>query len=269
MNRNSRKTAWLLFYGIQRAIEYTNSSIHQNLIWPLSNKYDLKIAAHFYDVKEIRNLRANEIGHLSTDAHDFFKTDFYQLDPDNKEEVATLVEKIRCFGDAYKNDFNSISNMIQSLISINRVFMMIEPLCNENDIFIFARPDVIYLDKLNTKNDFKDKWHVPDYGAHGGINDRFTVCGSKSTARSFSNQQEHILSFCKELKTPLHSEKFRLYASIKENVKIETLKFRVQRVRLGGELHLENFKSNSKARPLINYYKMRFLLALISLLFPR
>ena len=259
---NNVSVIWLVFYGIPRAIEYTIPSIKSNLIDPLSENHVTRIAAHFFDVTSISNPRSSEFGSVNSNDASLLNPEFVEISPHDPQKIESSLIQIKIKGDKYADNFQSTRNIIQATASIKQGWELIKNHVHNDDIVIFCRPDVAYLDKVNSLCFKGADWLIPNYGAHGGINDRFIACNGRYAAEKFASTHSLIKNFCIELDEPLHAERLRLYSSIKSKTKVDTIQLKLQRIRINGANHKENFKPNSKYRPLINGFKMRAKLLL-------
>lgn len=251
----------IAFFGLPRCSEKSFPSIEQKIFANIPKGAEYKCFYHFYEQKEVISSRSNEQGELHESNYAPFQN--YEGILEKPEDVLpTLpIEELKQFGDAWKNDFGSMRNLLLQLHSLKEVTKLVE---NYNpDCVFFVRPDLIYHDNIQSyyyelvtsipKSVFLPKWQ---WGI--GVNDRFALL-NKESYQAYGNRIDEAINYCTSGPHPLHSERLLKYALLKKNVNIYILDAQASRVRVNGDVVKEKFGTNiSLTSPLTNKYK-RFL----------
>jgi hypothetical protein len=235
----------IAFYGITRSLRYTYHSIYENVIEPLRSTSDVRVYGHFYNIKNIINVRSGEL--CEADSSEYKLIDFDSLLIEEPEECLDRFDLSNIFRakDPYCDDFKSISNLLHQLNSLDKVTALIANKW-EPDIVIFLRPDLIYHDSLfeavSVIKDFSlNAIYLPRWQSWGGYNDRFAICTRKSYV-AYGKRGclvNEYIGFGKLL----YSELFLRYALNKSKVNVYGLQLEASRVRADGRLVDEVFLS--------------------------
>ena len=233
----------ICFFGITRDLSITYPSIKKNIINPASKYADVKIFCHFFKNEYISNDRSGEFKVKAKNNWDILKADkiIYDL-PDIflKDNNIDIYE----FGDTYNDNFQSIKNLIHQLYSLERVFEISSSF--KSDLTLFLRPDLYYWDSfedvikesLTLLNDYII---LPKWQSYRGFNDRFSICSSFYSAKTYSGRINQIFNFLKDTRHRLYSEELLYYSIYKSNSKIKTIFHKASRVRANGLMQKENF----------------------------
>ncbi len=161
------------------------------------------------------------------------------------------LEAIKGFGDYYGDAFKSVRNLLHQLHSLKTVTNSVEQY--QPDVVIFARPDLLYHDKIPS-------WVIRNAGAHGdrcflphwqwwgGYNDRFSVCG-RNAHLHYGNRIDNILNYCRSANHPLHAERLLRQTLRANGVALRQLDVRASRVRIGDVVKEESFDARSTIGP--------------------
>jgi hypothetical protein len=224
------------FYGITRSLGSTINSIRENIIDPCRNYADTQVFAHFYNQKNIENPRTLESGQLDQNEWKLLSSDFCKIDEIGESEELELCAEVRKFGNAWEDGGQSTANLIRQLLSLKRLTNNIYDI-DKYDIIIYVRPDMFYHDPIpiaSLQNSImKNSIFLPGWAFGGGVNDRFSVCGS-TAALVFGNRIDFALSYCRKYKSPLQSERFLLYQLAVNKIIIKFFDIRATRIRSNG-----------------------------------
>lgn len=235
----------LCFFGITRSLKYTHSSIQKNVIEPLQNRGDLRIYGHFFRQERIENPRSGEFGQIDQDDHRFLRFDAIAFDDPSIPEVVDLFEKASAYGAGWNNDFHSLRNLCQQLVSLDKVFSLAK--VSEVEIFVFARPDLMYHDNLEdvisrAQSGPSDTVYLPNWQDKPGSwyrNDRFAVIKGQEAAQKYATRLSRAIEYCETFKEPLPAEILLGFAL--EGTSIQNMGHRATRVRMDGTYKRESF----------------------------
>ena len=243
-------TVALCFFGITRSLRFTLPSIEVNILQPLTRATatsgrQLRTYAHFFDQARIDNPRSGESGEMVSGEHLLLATDWLRLETPDLCLEAWKFEQIKTFGDRWSDDFYSLRNLVHQLHSLRQATLV--ALESGAEIALFCRPDLRYHDSLGPAiaralhNPRRDLVQLPGWQSWAGLNDRFAVVSGRHAIRTYGCRIELALSFCQNLKRPLHAEELLLYAMDEGDVPLRTMCERASRVRLDGTEKAESF----------------------------
>ena len=109
------------------------------MIEPLEKNWNVKISCHLYDAREIEKSRSGECGELPKEDPCTLAPAYYALEKSNDIELLKCLNLIKDHGDAFKDNFKSIKNFLQSHQSTKRAFELIEKDAALEDIFVFCK----------------------------------------------------------------------------------------------------------------------------------
>lgn len=242
------------FFGLPRCSRLAMPSIEQNLLTHFPEGSEYKCFYHFYKQTSVLNPRSGENGVLDESNYlPFMQYEGVLEEP--TEIIKNLpLERLKSFGDAWNDDFNSLRNLLLQLHSLKKVTERVKSW--NPDVVLFARPDLVYHDPVLPHlylmaKQYENAVFVPNWQWGCGLNDTFGLCG-KGAFEAYGTRLDEVLNYCQETGEPLHSERLLKYVLLKSNKNIYHLDAKASRVRLGGELAKENFI------PYKNYFFSRF-----------
>ena len=240
----NKKKISICFFGITRDLEKTFPSIEKNIIHPAMKYAEVKVFCHFYDLKEIDNVRSQEKQKLVNNNWHLFKANKLVSEEPNLIFKNYSLDNIRKFGDDFNDDYKSIKNLIHQLFSLKKVYEISKS--NDSDLTIFVRPDLYYWDSFEKYiydliNSKKDYIAIPNWQLHKGLNDRFAICTSDYASYIYSNRLEEINNCLLYTKRSLNSEFLLLYSVSKSKAKALLLDIKASRVRVNGKIVSESF----------------------------
>lgn len=236
----SKKKVVLLFWGLTRSLKYTFGSIYENVIKQLHlMNYIVCISIHTYTLDYLTNARSREHGlKLNKEEWSYFVPNYFKIEV--QEDVMKNIDLPsyrKLTRDPWKNGYKSFDNMVLGMRSQYLSYQNVKHLHFE--YYIYLRPDVFYVDKLNYKMLYccnENTIAVPNFGHYGGCNDRFAIT-TKKTADCY-----HRFDFLKTcgLKV-LHSESVLKEKLARSNIKVVQINFKFNRVRADGRMQ-KDFK---------------------------
>ena len=241
----------ICFFGvISRSLDLTIKSINENIFNVLSNK-NIKTDLYVHDmqVTNFISTRAKE-NTIITDKSNLLNTlncDNLFYDKTNQKEFDNNFNWEKTIKYGYmENNYNAHKNAIRSLYSIKKVTEMWQKKNNKYDYYIYLRPDLLYINKLDIKMILNTLIHSNSLGTpywqkwKGGFNDRIYM-GPKHIIHFFGNRFDYIEDYIITTKTYYHPEKFMKYIALKNNIKHININLEGNRVRSNGVICNENF----------------------------
>lgn len=242
------------FFGLSRSLVTTRDSIMQNVIEPCRQHGETVTLAHLYHQPHVTNARSGEDAPLDPDDWRMLEVDAVSLQFTVPGQLDRIVEELKPYGDAWKNGFTSLQNLVRQLYSLSAVFSMAR--LYQPDVVVFCRPDLIYHDSLEpvlaaVKRVDKDLVALPDWQHwERGYNDRFSVCRGLKAAQAYGERLSAVHDFVVHKKRPLHSERLLRFALWRAGIPAMVFPERASRVRAGGVLAEEKFdKQPAKGLP--------------------
>lgn len=230
----------ICFFGIPRSLHLTRPSIEKNILNSINKIADTQVFCHFFDQKYIKNPRTGEFGEADQD--DKICSDQVCLTEAPDECLKTWkYDELKPYGDFWGDGFIALRNLIHQLHSIHKVTDLSKEFCA--DCTVFVRPDQWYYDDLapivdRALRSNSNSVYVPYWQPFGGLNDRFAIVRS-SALDAYANRVSKAEDFCKDCKSPLHSESLLKY-SLKDK-DVFPIACRAARVRSGGAIAEESF----------------------------
>ncbi|MDP3342373.1 hypothetical protein [Frigidibacter sp.] len=263
----------ICLFGITRSLPYTANSINDHVIAAAQKFGEIRVHGHFYNVKAIRNARSLENSVIKSGHYDLLNFDKLEIEEPDIFLPTSSFEKVKSYGDAWEDDFQSLKNLFHQLHSIDKSYKLAGDYAA--DITLFARPDLLYHDDLTEiferaaaiKSD--SAVLVPRWQAFGGVNDRFALAIGDTAARAVSGRLGLAERFCSTGSEPLHSERLLKFALDEASVRIETHGLRASRVRSNGLRAKEIFDHSLPGRIKANAaYRINLLMDRIGLGLP-
>lgn len=250
----------ICFRGICRSLQTTITSIQENVINAAKKQADVKVFTHLYDLKEISNPRTKEFVKVNPDEYKMLQSDWTSIEQPNACFSLYPLNEIKMFGDEWHDEFKSFNNLIHALHSLKIGY---EASLQWNpDIFIFARPDLLYHDSFEAtlKNLIKKEEsyiHIPLWQSFDGCNDRFAIINSRQLAGIYANRIDEALTYCETTQRSLGAEKFLFEHIKRNNSPISFIDIRASRVRANGAIKNEKFSLLRKSNINILRYYLR------------
>lgn len=226
----------IVFYGSPRSLQWTISSIKQQIIDPLQ-RHDIgfELFLHSYIHQEgYFNKRSNENEtRLNNSEWKLLKPSAFKLEylSEVQKKYEVLFERLKVYGDSWKDDFESLHRYILGSHSLKQATKLVVDSIFTSNInyggMLIIRPDLRYLDEIDV-NLLSFAMHkkavvLPSWGwdtrlGGGGFNDRFSY-GDISAMILLGNRLDVFLTYCEDSKRSFHSEPFVYWFFILEGYK--------------------------------------------------
>jgi hypothetical protein len=236
----------IVFFGLPRSVPITIESIRRN-IYSCNADSEIKLftIASVNVVKKIRNPRTRE-RNVRINNPDIFllNANYYILQMQYDFVIKNALKIIKLRGDYFSNSWISVRNSLHQLISLHNATELIsESFLGNFEYFLFARPDLIYLDEIRFAelvSRFQGDGNIalPRWHGWGGLNDRVAFADA-TAARHYLGRLNLVQEYCAERQ--FHPESLLAYALAKGGCKVCDLPVRARRVRAHGEIADENF----------------------------
>jgi hypothetical protein len=235
----------IAFFGLPRNTDRTFSSIEEHILRPASQFGDIVPCYHFFNQTHVVNPRSLENAVLDFSQYlPFVKFQGVLENPEGIPEKCGLAAIAAC-GDAWRDDFKSLRNLLLQLHSLHQVTTQLETFLP--DIVIYARPDLLYHNSFESDlkamltSINKRAVRLPFWQWAGGYNDRFAICGKDAFA-VYGKRIEQITAYLNAYsEKPLHAERLLRFALDKESVAVRPLNVQATRIRVGGNELQEDF----------------------------
>ena len=208
-------------------------------------KADVKVFAALYDKKFIKLNRSAEECDLTFPEDWCLQNCDVILKLDDSvvwSEIQPLFLKLKKYGDAWNNDFESLKNLLLQLYSMNSAYDLIN--CR-TDIFVSLRIDLEYIDNISDADLSFSKPCVKIPAPYVpfctniceffyGFNDRLLISNSAEYCKIVLKRFDFALSYCSQTNLPLHAEYFLRWLCKYYNIKKTVLNMRASRIRCNG-----------------------------------
>ena len=235
------------FYGINRSLKHTASSIQKNILNPITLAgYDRDLFYHTYNLSVIDNPRSKEV-HQKVDPSGFDILGTYKGSAISSQEdflaSFNLDDWILNDEDNWNDDFKSLKNLACQLNSIESCCNLIDSSRERYKFVMFARPDLLYLNSINmgqiqTFLSSKERvWILPDFQERETFwNDRFVVA-SHDDIQPWCRRIRWGKDFVKDKNQTVHSEMLVKYVGETEGIQKRGIDLKVVRVRADGMIN--------------------------------
>lgn len=235
----------VVYFGLPRNSSVCYPSVEENFYAQVPDGFRVESFYHFYQQAFVDNPRSGERGVLASENYQVFSGMKGELEMPGECLTSWPVSEIKRYGDVWKDEYRSFSNLIHQLNSLHRVTQQVRQY--DPDAVIFLRPDLVYMDPFPTAaiRAVAAKTHaiyVPNWQWWNGLNDRFSMCG-RGVYQAYGRRLEQALDYCGASGRPLHAERLLRYVMAQAGAKLHTLNVRAARVRINGEVVDEEFSS--------------------------
>ena len=230
----------ICFFGLTRSLRYTIDSINKNIFKILEDnniKYDIYL--HTYNLEVLTNKRSNEFNcMLDTEEYKLLNAKEFIIDSQDEFDKNFDYNSVKKFGDYWGDNFSSLKNLIRQLNSLKKVFSLIENKNNEYDSFIFIRPDLKIISKIDIGNILETKNEnviaTCNFSKWRGLNDRVAI-GSYNSIKKYANRIDNIYEYMNE-NGKLHAEKLLKFVMEKFKIKNIDLNLYFIRIRANNDI---------------------------------
>lgn len=234
----------LCFRGIARSLKHTISSIRSNIIEPAKRVGEVRVFTHLFDQAEIDNPRSNEHGSLDRSEHLLLQSDEVKLEEPNECLALHGFDRLKDYGDPWKNEFSSLKNLVHELHSLREGWAMAEKW--QPEVSLFLRPDLLYESSFESllrqvQTGSRRGLCIPIWQGCWGANDRFALATTQEAACAYATRINDVLNYCSETNKPLHAEKFLLHCLRHKQIPIWFTNIQARRVRSTGAFAPEKF----------------------------
>jgi len=226
----------VLFYGINRSIQYTHASIQANIFDVLkANHIQYDTYVHTYSFTTPTTLtRAGERNILPNHQRliDTINPTRYLVERDDTVAVQLNLRQYQTKPDPFGDNYQSVCNYVKALHSLKQAYQL-SSIVHPYDAYIVVRPDLRYTVPLDVTTELSEcvktpgAFYTPSFGLNGGFNDRFAIGGSERM-RTYCNRFDLFLEYSRTC--PAHSESFLKH--VMKATKHTTMK--CQRIRSDG-----------------------------------
>tara|TARA_Y100000389_G_C17470636_1_gene530339 strand:+ start:6868 stop:7710 length:843 start_codon:yes stop_codon:yes gene_type:complete len=256
----------ICFYGLTRSLKRTYPYFKKFLFDILDENnivYDIYI--HTYSLDILTNKRSNEHGvKLDNEEYKMLNIKESIIENQNDFDESFDYSKVIKYGDSWKDDFNSLKNLIRQLNSLKQVTSLIKNR-EEYDNYLYIRPDLQFVEKIDI-NFLKYKQSspyllTPDFGKgpdKKGLNDRFAI-GDYFSIIKYGERIDLIYDYMQN-HGKLHSERLVKYLHINNNIFNIIIDIMLLRVRSSGHIarndirDLKRYCNTHKKKYCINKY---------------
>jgi hypothetical protein len=231
----------ICFWGIARSLKYTHNSIKENIFNVLKhNNIEFETFFYTYSINTAyNNVRANEkVNRFDNDQYKYIEFDNFKMVPQEDVRNQLNINSYKSRKDPFNNNYSSVQNYILAMYSRKNAFKMINDSEKQYTHFLFIRPDMKYLNKINIRwftDCDKDTIYIPAFHQYNfKFNDRMALCSNLEIARLYGNCFDGMLEYSRQ--NPLHSETYIRYYLLKnyKKLKIISIPFYFNRVRYNG-----------------------------------
>jgi hypothetical protein len=238
------------FFGLNRSLDITSSTIRTSIMEPLKGAgFSIVSAAHLNSPDIINSPRSGEREVIAANfGIQNIGCELIWQEPQREdciEPLASILYANHPMRDEADDDRITRRNALLQMYSQARLLEMLRMVGLERfKVFCFARPDLLFLDKIPTgaimsvANGNVDIV-TPDWQRWGGLNDRFALC-SRRGAEVYLDRLNWVFGFCSE-KGYFHPEEILLYSIERSGLRYEFMPTRARRVRSTGSIRNEDF----------------------------
>jgi len=194
---------------------------------------------HFNIVNAVCNPRSRE-NDVPVDPHDYETLNCQVVDNTSQEcldkdpRFQEAFERLKEFGDGWKDNFNSLRNCLRQFHSLERVTNLIENSSERFDLVIYTRVDLYFTTRLVIPRVHSGTLYTPWFDKYHGLNDRFAM-GDRATMLKYGRRPALALRYCEETGKPFHAERFLGWYAREQQLRMADLtSFEFCRVRAHG-----------------------------------
>lgn len=259
-SRESQRPHWVLcFYGVERSLAYTATSIHRRILRPLDRAgVSVTVIAHFNRVPRIIGSYSRE-DHvdLSRDRVRLLDPDMLWIEPQSDSSIHVEAEAIRsvpwrltglvpALHDQYAE---AGTRLLHQLHSLSQAYALMQLAgLRRMDVVAALRADIRYLDDLDVEHiaaqisQDKADLVTPSWQKRGGLNDRFSFIAPSAVGPVLERRHE-VAAFVAE-RGYIHAEELMDFAVRRAGLRLAYTPMRGERVRATGRPEREDFESD-------------------------
>lgn len=192
-------------YGLNRSLRWTAGSILKNIVEPLRLAgADILFAAHLNEPGRVQDARTGEAGiPITRRGVDRLNLDALMFEKQEESRLPrSLLAVVKGLPDDPYQPRQTMINLLWQLYSLDQLWNLVQILPDRHDAYIFLRPDMEYLDRLDVGL-LLEQIHggtdliTASWGQWGGLNDRFAICSPKG-AEIYARRIGFAERFCEE-----------------------------------------------------------------------
>ena len=234
----------ICFFGvIGRSLKYTIQSIQLNILDILKeNNIDYDIYIHNNHIQTLTCPRGNEFN-CKLDNSIYKQLNPIKFSETNQNDFDKSYNWQQIFknGDCHNDGFSSIKNAIREIYSVKQVTKLWENTEENYDFFIYLRPDLLYINKLDIelilqKLHVKNLLFTPSWDKYKGLNDRIYF-GKKDTILKIAKRIDFIPELINRTNACYNAEHYMNLVVKKFNLSTIDIELKGLRVRADGRIH--------------------------------
>lgn len=240
------------FFGVtSRSLDLTYKSINDNILDVISN-HNIKIDIYVHNmrvkkiVSDTKNGERNIVVKDKTKYLQYLKCDNLIYSETNQADFDSNFnwDKTTKYGLYSQYNLNTHKNAIRQLYSVKKVTEMWQTNGESYDYYIYLRPDLLYINKIDIKAILGTFMHdntlqTPYWHKWTGFNDRIYM-GCEHEISINGNRFDYIDEYIEKEKV-YHPEKFMKYINSKNNIKHVDIDLKGKRVRRNKQIVNEDF----------------------------
>lgn len=237
--------ASVILFGMPRDAASFMSSFERNVLGPLTDIGGSAYVGGFLNRPSlISNPRSAEWGQIEAPSALLKRFPHVSFHPQSDDEIASDLEYYTRFSDRWNDAYRSLGNLLHQQNSLVKGTM--QALRSPADLYIFLRPDLVYLDSLravflDALSSRRGELYTPAWLTCRGLNDRIAITASTNTAKAYGTRIEFGREFVSEYGMGLHSERLLAYVIGRKRIPNRFFSARAARCRLSGVVVKENF----------------------------
>lgn len=233
----------ICFFGvISRSLKYTFKSIKLNILDILKeNNIDYDIYIHNNYIQTLNCPRGKEFN-CKLDNSIYKQLNPIKFSETNQNDFDKSYNWHQIFknGDIHNDGFSSIKNAIRELHSVKQVTKLWENTEENYDFFIYLRPDLLYINKLDIELILQNLHNTnllftPNWSKFNGLNDRIYF-GNKDTILKIAKRIDFIPELIGKTRRKYHAEYFMGLVVKTFNISTIDIKLKGLRVRATGKI---------------------------------
>ena len=235
----------LAYFGLTRSLRHTAASIACNIEAPLADTgAEVYRVGHFHCPALIDNPRSGEHAVVPDGDTSLLGLDAVTTEPQDPALVTSEWAVCRNGRDVFNDGYRSLHNLCFQLRSLRQACELARGRLQPTDWVLFLRPDLLYLDRIDTLPLIRTlerescSLAVPGWQSWGGLNDRFALCRA-DVAGVYSGRACHLAAMVSRFGA-VHPESLLAYSLEVSGLRPGTLDARAIRIRADGRPALQD-----------------------------
>ena len=228
------------FFGITRSLRFTIGSVRGRLLEPIQDAgIPFRTFGHFHLPDRITSSRSGEEGvRPNAEEAKLLGLDHCLIDAQDPALVADSLAACQAYPDHFGDGYATMRNLCFQLRSLDRLWTLMAPEVAADDWVLFARPDLLYLDRLDIPGVVARldaggyEMAVPAWHGWSGLNDRFALCNAYA-AEVYATRGKHLAASAARTGNP-QSERLLADVAAGAGLRVAGLSTRAVRIRADG-----------------------------------